>query len=168
MNRIIDLPAQKPENPIVQDDRSQSCKYRRPIARAEQIADCHHADQDDERHDISQQNRDRSVRRVIATVTLSPGRYVAAAGVRISTIFCPVSPKPQASRALQAPTSAMSRNFHTNPLRIDALHHPAMFDTVHRVTLHIYGSMAYGTHARTRRTRVEAPADTENASFRCA
>lgn len=41
-------------------DRSQSCKYRRPIARAEQIADCHHADQDDERHDISQQNRDRS------------------------------------------------------------------------------------------------------------
>lgn len=49
MNRIIDLPAQKPENPIVQDDRSQSCKYRRPIARAEQIAGCHHADQNDER-----------------------------------------------------------------------------------------------------------------------
>lgn len=103
MNRIIDLPAQKPENPIVQDDRSQSCKYRRPIARAEQIAYCHHADQDDERHDISQQTATAPVRRVIATVTLSPGRYVAAAGVRISTIFCPVSPKPQASRALQPP-----------------------------------------------------------------
>lgn len=49
MNRIIDLPAQKPENPIVKDDGSQSCKYRRPIARAEQIAGCHHADQNDER-----------------------------------------------------------------------------------------------------------------------
>ena len=96
MNRIIDLPAQKPENPIVQDDRSQSCKYRRPIARAEQIADCHHADQDDERHDISQQNRDRS-----RTSGYSDRHPVA--GVRISTIFCPVSPKPQASRALQLP-----------------------------------------------------------------
>ena len=168
MNRIIDLPAQKPENPIVQDDRSQSCKYRRPIARAEQIAYCHHADQDDERHDISQQNRDRS---------RSSGysdRHPVAGTIRRrsrSTYlhdFLPGLTQTAGFAGLAAPTSAMSRNFHTNPLRIDALHHPAMFDTVHRVTLHIYGSMAYGTHARTRRTRVEAPADTENASFRCA
>ena len=103
MNRIIDLPAQKPENPIVQDDRSQSCKYRRPIARAEQIADCHHADQDDERHDISQQNRDRS-----RTSGYSDRHPVAGTIRRRSRStylhdFLPGLTKPQASRALQLP-----------------------------------------------------------------
>ena len=168
MNRIIDLPAQKPENPIVQDDRPHSFMYGRPFARAVNIEHCHHAYLDDEGHDLSQQNRDRS-----RTSGYSDRHPVAGTIRRRSRStylhdFLPGLTQTAGFAGLAAPTSAMSRNFHTNPLRIDALHHPAMFDTVHRVTLHIYGSMAYGTHARTRRTRVEAPADTENASFRCA
>ena len=168
MNRIIDLPAQKPENPIVQDDRSQSCKYRRPIARAEQIGDVFHADQDDDSNDLSHHNSYRS-----RTSGYSDRHPVAGTIRRRSRStylhdFLPGLTQTAGFAGLAAPTSAMSRNFHTNPLRIDALHHPAMFDTVHRVTLHIYGSMAYGTHARTRRPRVEAPAATANAAFRCA
>ena len=112
MNRIIDLPAQKPENPIVQDDRSQSCKYRRPIARAEQIADCHHADQDDERHDISQQNRDRS--RTSGYSDRHPVTGTIRRRSRSTYLhdFLPGLTQTAGFAGLAAPAGAMSRNFH--------------------------------------------------------